>query len=180
MASRRSKDKHPATNTSKQLVKQEPTMLASSYDSYAMVLVNQPVKTTFSKNPNASQYITKQYCQNMFSIEPNRAMIKDPLKLATGYFPQNFHWILGHICKDLRYYYAILFHEKSILSNINLIKLIHPKLFTIVFSYLTLLLKKNGDSVLLLQNLYLARLFLILTMTTSMPGSSSCYTKMKI
>ena len=180
MASRRSKDKHPATNTSKQLVKQEPTVLASSYDSYAMVPVNQPVKTTFSKNPNASQYITKQYCQNLFSIEPNRAMIKDPLKLATGYFPQNFHWILGHICKDLRYYYAILFHEKSILSNINLIKLIHPKLFTIVFSYSTLLLKKNGDSVLLLQNLYLARLFLILTMTTSMPGSSSCYTKMKI
>ena len=66
------------------------------------------------------------------------------------------------------------------LLNLYLIKLIHPKLFTIVFSYSTLLLKKNGDSILLLQSLYLAGLFLILTMTTSMLGSSSCYTKMKI
>ena len=76
MASRRSKDKNPATNTSKQPVKQEPaspvyianrfttlgtipkqnysTLLASFYDPYVMVPVNQPVKTTFSKNPNAS------------------------------------------------------------------------------------------------------------------------------
>ena len=76
MASRRSKDKNAATNTSKQPVKQEPTspvyianrfttlgtipkqnystLLASSYDPYVMVPVNQPIKTTFSKNPNAS------------------------------------------------------------------------------------------------------------------------------
>ena len=76
MASRRSKDKNPATNTSKQPVKQEPaspvyianrfttlgtipkqnysTLLASFYDPYVMVPVNQLVKTTFSKNPNAS------------------------------------------------------------------------------------------------------------------------------
>ena len=82
MVSRRSKDKHPATNTPKPLVKQEPdspiditnhfttlgtiakqncySMLASSYDSHAIVPVNQPIKTTFSRNPNASQYISKQ------------------------------------------------------------------------------------------------------------------------
>ena len=40
-------------------------------------------------------------------------MIKDPLKLATSYFPRNFHQIPEHIGKDLRYYSAILFHEKS-------------------------------------------------------------------
>ena len=113
MAGRRSKEKHPATDTPKPLVKQEPTspvdiancfttlgtipkqnyssVLAFPYDSYAIVPINQLVKTTFSKNPNASQYISKQYRQNMFSIEPNRAMINDPLKLATGYFPRNFH-----------------------------------------------------------------------------------------
>ena len=76
MASRRSKDKHPATDTAKQLVKTEPafpidianrfttlgtipklnysSILASSYDSYALTLVNQLVKAAFSKNPNAS------------------------------------------------------------------------------------------------------------------------------
>ena len=88
-------------------------MLASSYDSYAIVPVNQPVKTTFSRNPNASQYISKQYHQNLFSIEPNKAMIKDPLKFATSYFLQNFHWIPEHIGKDLRYYSTIPFHKKS-------------------------------------------------------------------
>ena len=89
MASRRSKDKHPAINTPKPLVKQEhaspidianhittlgtipkqncSSMLASSYDSHAIVPVNQPIKTTFSRNPNASQYISKQQRQNLFS-----------------------------------------------------------------------------------------------------------------
>ena len=132
MASRRSKDKHSTTNSPKPLAKQEPaslvdianrftalgtipkqnysTVLASSYDPYVIV----PVKTTFSRNPNASQYVSKQYRQKMFSIEPNRALTKDPLKLATSYFPWNFHWIPEHIGKDLRYHSAILFHEKSI------------------------------------------------------------------
>ena len=70
--------------------------------------------------------------------------------------------------------------KSQYLSNLYLIKLIHPKLFTILLSYLILSPKKNGDSVLLLQSLYLARQPLILTMTISMLGSSSCYTKMKI
>ena len=76
MASRRSRDKHFATETAKQLVKIEPaspidianrfttlgtipkpnysSVLASSYDPYALNLVNQLVKVVFSKNPNAS------------------------------------------------------------------------------------------------------------------------------
>ena len=52
--------------------------------------------------------------------------------------------------------------------------------FTTVFSYSASLLKKNGDLVLLLQSLYLVGLFFILTMTTSVLGSSSCYTKIKL
>ena len=73
MVNRRSKDKHPTTDTTKQLVKQEfvspidianhfttsgtvpkpnySTVLASSYDPHAMVPANQLVKATFSKNP---------------------------------------------------------------------------------------------------------------------------------
>ena len=88
MASRRSKDKHPTTDTTKQIIKHEPaslidianrfttlgtipkqnysTVLASSYDLYAMVPTNQLVKATFSRSPNASQYVKKQYCQNFF------------------------------------------------------------------------------------------------------------------
>ena len=66
--------------------------------------------------------------------------------------------------------------KSQYLSNLYLINLIHPKLFTIVLSYLILLLKKNGDSI----SLYLAGQPFIHTMTTSMLGSNSCYTKMKI
>ena len=73
MVNRRSKEKHPTTDTTKQLVKQEfvspidianhfttsgtvpkpnySTVLASSYDPHAMVPANQLVKATFSKNP---------------------------------------------------------------------------------------------------------------------------------
>ena len=61
------------------------------------------------------------------------------------------------------------------LSNPYLIRLINQKLFTIVFSSLILLLKKNEYSVLLLQNLYLVQLFHIHTMIIFMHGSSSCY-----
>ena len=64
------------------------------------------------------------------------------------------------------------------LSNPYLIRLINQKLFTIAFSSSILLLKKNGDFILLLQNLYLVQLFHIHTMIIFMHGSSSCYTKM--
>ena len=100
MASWRSKDKQPATNDDKQLVKHEPaspvevvscfttlgtiakpnylTVLASTYDPYAISTATHPIQTTFPTNPNASSYVKKQYCQNLFSFEPNRAMIADP------------------------------------------------------------------------------------------------------
>ena len=156
MASRRSKDRHTATDTTKQLVKQEPTspvdianhfttlgtiprpnysiVLASSYDPYATIPTNQPVKATFSKNSNASQYIKKQYFQNLFSIEPNRAIIRDPLKLATDYFPLNFYWIPEHNGKNLNCYSTILFHEKSVFiksitDKIDKSKIIYDSVF---------------------------------------------------
>ena len=75
MATRRLKDKHPTTKTTKALVKKEPaspvdianhfiplgtipkpnysSVLASPYDPYAMVPARHPVKPTFSRNPNA-------------------------------------------------------------------------------------------------------------------------------
>ena len=74
MASRRSKDKSPATDN--QIVKNEPasplntvnrfttlgtipkpnysSVLASTYDPYALTNVHQPVQTVFPGNPNAS------------------------------------------------------------------------------------------------------------------------------
>lgn len=129
MASRRSKDKQPATNVGKQLVKHEPsslvevascftilgtipkpnysTVLASSYDPYMVVTATHPIQTTLLRNPNASSYVKKQYCQNLFSIEPNKAMIANPQKFAKDYFPLNFHWILENTSKDLRYYFTV-------------------------------------------------------------------------
>ena len=74
MASRRSRDKMPDTNN--QIVKNEPasplntvnrfttlgtipkpnysSVLASTYDPYALTNVHQPVQTVFPRNPNAS------------------------------------------------------------------------------------------------------------------------------
>ena len=169
MASRRSKDKHPTIDTTKQLIKQElaspvtitncfttlstipkpnySTVLASSFDPYAMVLANQPIKATFSQNPNAFQYVKKQYFQNWFSIEPNRAMNNDPLKLATNYFPLNFP---NTMVKIKIITLLSCFMKNWSLSNPYLIRLINQKLFVIVFSSSMLLLKKNGDSILLL------------------------------
>ena len=88
MASRRSKDKSPTTDNP--IVKKEPvspleivnlftplgtipkpnysSVLASSYDLYALTLVNQPVKTIFPKTSYTSQYVKKQSFQNLFSI----------------------------------------------------------------------------------------------------------------
>ena len=66
-------------------------VLASQYDPYALATVHQPVKTIYPNAFNASQYVRKQYIQNLFSVEPNRASITNPFRLATSYFPPNFH-----------------------------------------------------------------------------------------
>ncbi|KAK9995306.1 hypothetical protein SO802_019992 [Lithocarpus litseifolius] len=91
------------------------SILTSSYDPYALTPVHQPVRTSFSKN--TSQYVRKQYFQNLFSIEPNRSPIIDPLQLAKSYFPPEFHWIPEHGKKNLQYYSDLLRHEKSITIN---------------------------------------------------------------
>ena len=154
MASRRSKDKTPATTG--QIVKKESvspleivnrythlgtiprpnysSVLATPYDPYAMTTVNQPVKTIYPKASNASQYVKKQSVQNLFSIEPNRAPITDPFPLATSYFPPQFHWILEHGEKTVQYYYDILRHEnsitiKAITNKINTTKIIYHSVF---------------------------------------------------
>ena len=95
MASRRSKDKQLATaDTSKQLVKHEPTspieianrfttlgtipkpnystVLASSYDPYAIVIANHPIQTAFPRNPNASSYVKNNITKNCFLSRPTR------------------------------------------------------------------------------------------------------------
>ena len=138
MASRRSKDKHPA-ETSKQIVKKElaspieianhfttlgtilwpnySTVLASSFDPYAITPINQPIRNVFPRNSNNPQYIKKQYFQNLFYIEPNRVSISDPFKLAKTYFPTRLYWIPEHTEKNLQYYSNLLRHEKSIVIN---------------------------------------------------------------
>ena len=134
MASRRSSDKTPDSNN--QIVKIEPaspintvnrfttlgtipkpnysSILASTYDPYALTHSHRPIQTIFSRNPNASQYVKKRYVQNLFSVEPNRASITNPFRLATSYFPPLFHWIPEHNQKNVRYYSTILQHENSI------------------------------------------------------------------
>ena len=128
MASRRSSDKTPDSNN--QIVKVElaspintvnrfttlgtipkpnySSVLASTYDPYTLIHSHRPVQTVFPRNPNASQYVKKHYVQNLFSIEPNRASITNPFRLATSYFPPLFHWIPEHNQKTVQYYSTIL------------------------------------------------------------------------
>ena len=154
MASRRSKDKTPTTANS--IVKKElvssldivnrftplgtipkanySSVLASSYDPYALTTVNQLVKAVYPKASNTSQYVKKQYVQNLFSIEPNRVSIIDPFSLATSYFPPRFHWIPEHGEKTVQYYSDILRHEnsitiKAITDKINTTKIIYHSVF---------------------------------------------------
>ena len=154
IASRRSKDQTPIT--ANQIVKKETvypldivnqftplgtipkpnysSILATSYDPYALSTVNQPVKTIYPKVSNTSQYVKKQYVQNLFSIEPNRASITDPFSLATSYFPPRFHRIPKHGEKTVQYYYDILRHEnsitiKAITDKINTTKIIYHSVF---------------------------------------------------
>ena len=123
MASRQSNDKTPTTTNP--IVKKEPvssldivnrftplgtipkpnysSILASQYDPYALATVHQPVKTIYPNASNASQYVRKQYIQNLFSVEPNRASITNPFRLATSDFPPNFHWIPEHSQKTVQY-----------------------------------------------------------------------------
>ena len=130
MASRWSKDKTPAT--ANPIVKKEPvssldivncltllstipkpnysSVLASSYDSYALTTVNQLVKTVYPNASNVSQYVKKQFVQNLFSIELNRASITNPF----SYFLPQFHWIPEHYQKNVQYYFDILCHKNSI------------------------------------------------------------------
>ena len=137
MASRRSNDKTP--DNSNQIVKAQPaspintvnrfttlgtipktnysSVLASTYDPYTLVHSPQPIQTGFPRNPNASQYVKKRYVQNLFSVEPNRASITNPFRLATSYFPPLFHWIPEHNQKTVQYYTAILRQEDSVEIN---------------------------------------------------------------
>ena len=85
------------------------TVLASLYDPYVVATATYPIQIALPRNLNASSYVKKQYCQNLFSIEPNKVMIANPQKFAKDYFPLNFHWIPKNTSKDLKYYLAILF-----------------------------------------------------------------------
>ena len=154
MASRQSKDKSSAIDYP--LVKKEPissleivkwftplgtipkpnysSILASYYDPYALTSVSQSIKTIYPKASNASQYVKKQYVQNMFSIKSARTSITDPFRLATSYFPPKFHWIPEHCHKDVQYYSDILRHENSIIITVvrdkaNSAKIIYQSVF---------------------------------------------------
>ena len=94
MASRRSRDKTPDTDN--QIVKNEPasplnivnrfttlgtipkpnysSILASTYDSYALTNVHQPVQTIFPRNPNASRFLSteKRMCNTILKFYNTR------------------------------------------------------------------------------------------------------------
>ncbi|KAG6629552.1 hypothetical protein CIPAW_14G092000 [Carya illinoinensis] len=54
------------------------------------------------------------YSWNLFYIESNRSIDTDPYKIATRYFPPNFHWIPENPAKNLQFYSSILIHTDSL------------------------------------------------------------------
>ena len=136
MASRWSKDKTPAI--ANPIVKKEHvssldivnrftplgtipkpnyfSVLASPYDPYALATVNQPVKTVYPNASNASQYVQKQSIHNLFSIEPNRASITNPFRLATSIFLHNFTGFLStakRMCNTILTFYVMRIQSLS-------------------------------------------------------------------
>ncbi|KAG7995590.1 hypothetical protein I3843_01G117400 [Carya illinoinensis] len=55
------------------------------------------------------------YSWDLFYIEPNRSINTDPYKIATRYFPPNFHWIPENPSKNLQFYSSILIHTDSLI-----------------------------------------------------------------
>ncbi|XP_042963702.1 uncharacterized protein LOC122297650 [Carya illinoinensis] len=70
----------------------------------------------------STTYIKKMCSWNLFYIESNRSIDADPYKIATRYFPPNFHWIPENLMKNLQYYCSIL-----ILTNSLVIKPIYDQ-----------------------------------------------------
>ena len=110
MASRRLKDKTLATDN--QIVKKEPaspldivnrytplgtipkpnysSVLASTYDSYALTNVHQPVQIVFPRNPNASQYV-KGY-KAFIKDKPRITLLVKFLTRTEGILKQTLSW----------------------------------------------------------------------------------------
>ncbi|KAG2667224.1 hypothetical protein I3760_15G103200 [Carya illinoinensis] len=76
--------------------------LSTTYDPYAAFASSKTV------------YIRKMCSWNLFYIESNRSIDTDPYKIATRYFPPNFHWIPENLIKNLQYYFSILIHTDSL------------------------------------------------------------------
>ena len=119
MASRRSKDKTPATTG--QIVKKESvspleivnrythlgtiprpnysSVLATPYDPYAMTTVNQPVKTVYPKASNASQYLNNNLFKTCFPLSLIGLPLLIPFHLLLATFPHNFIGSLSMVRK---------------------------------------------------------------------------------
>ncbi|KAG6658753.1 hypothetical protein CIPAW_04G184200, partial [Carya illinoinensis] len=52
---------------------------------------------------------------NLFYIESNLSIDADLYKIATCYFPPNFHWIPENPAKNLQFYSSILIHTDSLI-----------------------------------------------------------------
>ena len=119
MASKRSSDRTPDSNN--QIVKIEPTspintvnrfttlgtipktnyssVLASTYDPYALTNSHRPVQTIFPKNPNTSQYVKNVMFKTCFLL----SQIRYPLLTLLDLLPAIFlHYFTGSLTTDKR------------------------------------------------------------------------------
>ncbi|KAG6662704.1 hypothetical protein CIPAW_03G262100 [Carya illinoinensis] len=97
----------------------QPASFASTvstpYDPYAKPIASATARPTQLFLPaSKTQYIKKMYSWNLFYIESNRSIDTDPYKIATRYFPPNFHWIPENPAKNLQFYSSILIHTDSL------------------------------------------------------------------
>ena len=155
------------------------TVLASSYDLYAITPVNQPIRTAFPKIPitlNTSKNNTSKTCFILNPIESQFLILSNLLKAIS------LQGFTGFLSIKKRIYNIILIFcviKNLLLSTSYLTKLIPPRLFTIVFTWSILFPKKNEDLPLILPEQCLLPPSPTPTMIISLLGKDLCFTRMK-
>ena len=83
-------------------------------------IVEEPFRPIQTQKPSfypsrkgRSSYVKKPFVQHKSYIEPHLVHIKDPLALAMEVLPPEWHFLLKHLEKNIKFYKSILIQEKS-------------------------------------------------------------------
>ena len=76
-------------------------------------LIQSQKPSFYPSKKGRSSYVKKPFVQHISYIEPHLVHVKDPLALAMEVLPQEWHYLLRHPEKNIKFYKSILIQEKS-------------------------------------------------------------------